>query len=68
MKIYHAGNFPLMKDPKKERKMMNHVLNRGYPHYLRLLSFYFKEDIINVMEALDETDNNKREPHQKEVP
>ena len=47
-----------MKQPDLEVKMMNHVLDRGYPHYLRLLSFYFKEDIINVMEVLNASDND----------
>ena len=48
MKMYHAGNFPQMKDPEEEKAMMRRVLGK-YPHYRRLLSFYFESDITNVI-------------------
>jgi hypothetical protein len=48
MKIWLAGNFPQMKDPKLEKESLDLVL-KHYPQYNRLLSFYYQEDIVNVI-------------------
>ena len=50
MKLYFAGNFPQMSKPEVEKKMMNYVLD-DHPHYLRLLTFYYKEDTKRVFKA-----------------
>ena len=50
MRLYFAGNFPQMSKPEVEKKMMNYVLE-DHPHYLRLLTFYYKEDTERVIKA-----------------
>ena len=53
MKIYFAGNFPLMKDPELEKQFRDKVLE-GEPEYRRLLSFYYKDDIKNLIDMKKE--------------
>ena len=48
LKIYFAGNFPLMKNPELEKKFRDKVLE-SEPEYRRLLSFYYKKDIQNLI-------------------
>jgi len=49
LKLYMAGNFPVMNDIEAERKMKNFVLIKGYPKYLRLVSFYHEKGARNVL-------------------
>jgi hypothetical protein len=53
MKIYFAGNFPLMKDPELEKQFRDKVLETE-PEYRRLLSFYYKKDIKNLIDIKKE--------------
>ena len=48
MKIYFAGNFPVMKNPELEKQFRDRVLEI-HPEYRRLLSFYYKKDIQNLI-------------------
>ena len=62
MIIFMAGNFPLMLKPEEERKMRDAILEMGRD-YNRLLSFYYKQGALNVLEIKEEADG--WEPHQK---
>ena len=53
MKIYFAGNFPLMKNPKLEKQFRDKVLETQ-PEYRRLLSYYYKKDIKNLIDIKKE--------------
>jgi len=53
MKIYFAGNFPLMKDKELEKQFRDKVLETE-PEYRRLLSFYYKKDIKNLIDIKKE--------------
>ena len=55
MKLYMAGNFPVMNDIEAERKMKNFVLIKGYSKYLRLVSFYHEQGARNVLEIRRES-------------
>ena len=59
MKIWFAGNFPLMKDPEKEKAQMKKILSL-YPSYNRLISYYFKEDAMNLINIKKEFDNESQ--------
>lgn len=59
MKLYFAGNFPMMKDPEKEKACME-LIRSQYPHYRRLVSFYFKEDALNLINIKKEIDNESQ--------
>ena len=59
MKLYFAGNFPLMKDPEKEKAQMRKILSL-YPEYNRLVSFYFKEDAENLIQIKKEFENESQ--------
>lgn len=49
VKIYLAGNFPAMKDPKFERKLMI-VSHMKTGEWKRLVSFYFDPDIQTIFD------------------
>ena len=53
MKIYFAGNFPLMKNKELEMEFRDKVLETE-PEYRRLLSFYYKKDIKNLIDIKKE--------------
>lgn len=55
MKLFLAGNFPQMKSIEAEKKMRDHVRGLG-EEYRRLLSFFYEEDIINVLNMRREED------------
>ena len=54
MKLYFAGNFPMMKDPEKEKSTRDKILSL-YPKYRRLVSFFFKKDAENLIRIKDES-------------
>ena len=56
MKIYFAGNFPLMKDKELEMQFRDKVLETE-PEYRRLLSFYYKKDIKNLIDIKKEEED-----------
>lgn len=56
MKLYFAGNFPQMSKPEVERKMMNYVL-KDHPHYLRLLTFFYKDMTEKVLKVTKNENN-----------
>jgi len=59
MKIFMAGNFPLMKSKEDEKKMRDKILSSGN-QYRRLISFYYKKDIKNLLDLRkEELDANK---------
>jgi len=59
MKLYLAGNFPVMKDPKKERAFRDKALTITN-EYHRLLSYFYKKDIQTVMDMKrEEIDGDK---------
>jgi len=49
MKIYFAGNFPLMKDKELEMQFRDRVLETE-PEYRRLVSYYYKKELKNLIE------------------
>ncbi len=53
MRIYFAGNFPVMKDPELEKQFRDKVLE-NHPEYRRLLSFYYRKDIKNLISIKEE--------------
>jgi hypothetical protein len=56
LKLYFAGNFPMMKDPEKEKACME-IIRARYPHYRRIISFFFEDDalnLINIKKELEE--------------
>ena len=57
MKIYFAGNFPLMGNKELEMQFRDKVLETE-PEYRRLLSFYYKKDITNLIDIKKEEDND----------
>ena len=59
MRIWFAGNFPLMKDPEKEKAQMDKILSL-YPEYNRLVSYYFKDDMMNLIQIKKEFDNESQ--------
>lgn len=59
MRIWFAGNFPLMKDPEKEKAQMNKILSL-YPEYNRLVSYYFKDDMMNLIQIKKEFENESQ--------
>jgi len=56
MKIYFAGNFPVMKNPELEKQFRDKVLE-SHPEYRRLLSFYYIKDIQNLIDIKKEEVN-----------
>jgi len=48
IRLYGAGNFVLMSDPKKEMKFVEEVKKRTQ-ECNRLISFYFKKELETVM-------------------
>ena len=48
MRLYFAGNFPMMKDPEKEKACME-IIRARYPHYRRIVSFFFEDDALNLI-------------------
>jgi hypothetical protein len=58
MKIYFAGNFPVMKNPELEKQFRDKVLE-SHPEYRRLLSFYYKKDIQNLIDIKKEEQNGR---------
>ena len=57
MKLYLAGNFPVMKDPVKEREFRQVALGVT-DEYRRLLSYYYPDDIKNLIDMRREEINN----------
>jgi len=49
VKIYLAGNFPAMKDPKFERRLMI-ISQMRLGEWKRLVSFYFHPDIQTIFD------------------
>lgn len=49
MKMYLAGNFPAMKDPKFERRLMR-LSHKKTGDWKRLISFYFEPDIQTILD------------------
>ena len=58
MRIYFAGNFPVMKNPELEKQFRDKVLE-SHPEYRRLLSFYYKKDIQNLIDIKKEEQNER---------
>jgi len=56
MKIYFAGNFPVLKNPKLEKQFRDKVLETQ-PEYRRLISYYYKKDIQNLINIKKEEEN-----------
>jgi hypothetical protein len=56
MKLYLAGNFPVMKDPEKEREFRDEALLLA-PTWNRLLSYYYPKDIQTVIDMRREEIN-----------
>ena len=61
MKIYLAGNFPLMKDKEEEKRMRDLIL-KSAPCYRRLISFYYEKDVQTVLDLKEEELNESRSP------
>lgn len=53
MKIFLAGNFPLMKDKELERKMRD-IVCQHTDSYRRLISYYYEKDIQNLLDLREE--------------
>jgi hypothetical protein len=62
MRLYMAGNFPVMNDLNKERAMKDYVLKKGYPNYNRLVSFYHIKGAKNVIQIGKESREGCPEP------
>lgn len=57
MKIYFAGNFPLMGNPKKEKEMFDRVVSANNT-YGRLITFFYPkyaQTILNIKQELRES-------------
>jgi hypothetical protein len=59
MKLYFAGNFPVMKDPEKERDFRETAL-KVTDEWRRLLSYFYPDDIKNVIEMRREEKDGDR--------
>jgi hypothetical protein len=59
MKIYFAGNFPVMKNPELEKQFRDKVLETQ-PEYRRLISYYYEDDIQNLIEIKKEETHGRR--------
>jgi len=58
MKLYLAGNFPVMKDPEKEREFRDAALLLT-DSWNRLLSYYYPKDIQTVIDMRREEINER---------
>lgn len=58
MKLFLAGNFPLMSDPAKEREMRDYVFDKKAP-YNRLASFFYEKGAKNVWSIRKETEDGE---------
>ena len=56
MKLYLAGNFPVMKDPVKERDFRDTACGVT-DEWRRLLSYFYPKDIQTVMDMKREEIN-----------
>ena len=56
MKLYLAGNFPVMKDPVKERDFRDTALGET-DEWRRLLSYYYPKDVQTVIDMKREEIN-----------
>lgn len=56
MKLFLAGNFPLMSKPEEERRMKDYVSERGFD-YNRLVSFFYDKGAENVLGIKEEVQN-----------
>ena len=56
MRLYNAGNFPVMNTPGEESKLRDLVLEAKYPSFNRLISFFYKKSCVNVLK-----EHNKEE-------
>lgn len=59
MKLYLAGNFPVMKDPEKERDFRDIALGVT-DEWRRLLSYYYPDDIKTVMDMKREENSGAK--------
>lgn len=48
MKLYFAGNFPLMNSLEDEKRFRNRVWE-DCPEYRRLVSYFFEKGIQNIL-------------------
>jgi hypothetical protein len=48
MKLYFAGNFPLMNSLEDEKKFRDRIL-QDCPEYRRLVSYFFEKGIQNIL-------------------
>jgi len=53
MKLFLAGNFPLMSNIEKEREMKDYVFSKDAP-YNRLASFFYTKGAANLVEIRSE--------------
>lgn len=58
MLLYFSGNFPVMSDPEKEKKLMELVLKND-DHYCRLVSFFFEKGMKNLL-SMKEIENGRQ--------
>ena len=56
LRIYMAGNFPLMKSKEGEKAMRDKVYTTS-DFYRRLISYYYEKDIMNLIELKQEEMN-----------
>ena len=59
MKLYFAGNFPVMKNPELEKSFRDKVLETE-DEYRRLLSFFYEKDIQTLIDIKKEERNVRR--------
>jgi hypothetical protein len=48
MILFLSGNFPQLSDPKKEKEMMDFLLNSGY-NCNRMITFYYRKECNVVL-------------------
>lgn len=59
MKLFLAGNFPLMSKIEKEREMKDYVLSRS-SSYNRLASFFYVKGAENLVTVKGEVKNENQ--------
>ena len=61
MKLWLAGNFPILSDPKKEMGLYKRITEYK-SEYKRLVSFYYKKETMVVLNLKKEMIENARQP------
>jgi hypothetical protein len=51
MILFLSGNFPQLSDPKKEKEMMDFLLENGY-NYNRMITFYYRKECDVVLNLI----------------